>query len=175
MAGGGGRMCDIAKLAGTSRQALYLHFPTRAELLIATTRYIDRIKDVDARLEASRKARSGVERLEAFIDAWGNYIPEICGVGRALLAMRATDPAAGTAWDDRMQAVRQGCEAAVVALEADGVLTSRFSQSEATDILWTMLSLQNWEHLRNACGWSQPHYIANVKSMAGRLLVQAGR
>lgn len=35
--GKGVRMTDIAKGAGISRQALYLHFATRAELLIATT------------------------------------------------------------------------------------------------------------------------------------------
>ena len=42
------RMSDIAKAVGISRQALYLHFPTRAELLISTTRHIDSVKDVDA-------------------------------------------------------------------------------------------------------------------------------
>ena len=41
------RMADIAKVAGVSRQALYLHFPGRAELLIATTRHIDTVKNVD--------------------------------------------------------------------------------------------------------------------------------
>ena len=43
------RMADIAKAAGVSRQALYLHFPSRAELLVATTRHIDKVKNVDAR------------------------------------------------------------------------------------------------------------------------------
>ncbi|MBL4878008.1 MAG: helix-turn-helix transcriptional regulator, partial [Hyphomonas sp.] len=31
--GSGVRMSDIAKAAGISRQAVYLHFPTRADLL----------------------------------------------------------------------------------------------------------------------------------------------
>jgi AcrR family transcriptional regulator len=48
------RMSDIAKAVGISRQALYLHFPTRAALLIATTRHVDYVKNVDSRLEASR-------------------------------------------------------------------------------------------------------------------------
>ena len=92
--GSGVRMSDIAKTAGISRQAVYLHFPTRAELLIATTRHLDAVKDVDARLMASRNAATGLERLEAFIEAWGNYIPEIHGVAKALLAMKDTDEAA---------------------------------------------------------------------------------
>ena len=47
------RMGDIAKEAGISRQALYLHFSTRAELLVATARYLDDVKNVDQRLAAS--------------------------------------------------------------------------------------------------------------------------
>ena len=85
------RMSDIAKSTGISRQAVYLHFPSRAELLIATTRYLDEVKDVDARLEASHSATSGLERLDAYIEAWGNYIPEVYGVARALVAHMSVD------------------------------------------------------------------------------------
>lgn len=173
--GGEVRMGDIAKLAGVSRQAVYLHFPKRAELLIATTRHIDRVKDVDARLAASRNAGSGTERLDAFVEAWGNYIPEIQGVGRALMAMREHDPDARAAWDDRMQAVRQGCEAAVRALAADGDLTDAFSVAEATDLLWATLSVPTWEQLRDGCGWSQRAYVDRMKSAARRLLVATDR
>ena len=34
------RMSDIAKAVGISRQALYLHYPNRADLLVATTKHI---------------------------------------------------------------------------------------------------------------------------------------
>ena len=59
------RMSDIAKAAKISRQALYLHFPNRAELLVATTRYLDEVYDVDTRLLASRTAKTGTDRLSA--------------------------------------------------------------------------------------------------------------
>lgn len=165
-AGSGVRMSDIAKQAGISRQAVYLHFPTRAELLVAVTRHIDRVKDTDKRLEASRNAAGGIERLDAFIDAWGNYIPEIHGVARALIAMKDTDEAAAAAWDDRMQAVRHGCEAAVKALDKDGLLRPESSLRQSTDILWTLLSVANWEQLTGACGWTQVQYIEEIKSLA---------
>ncbi|MEO1505580.1 MAG: helix-turn-helix domain-containing protein, partial [Pseudomonadota bacterium] len=60
----GVRMSDIAKAAGVSRQAVYLHFPTRAKLLIDTTRYVDEVKNIDDRLAASRAA-TGIDRLDA--------------------------------------------------------------------------------------------------------------
>lgn len=164
------RMSDIAKAAGISRQALYLHFPARAELLVATTRYLDEANDIDGKLAPSRAASSGLERLDSFIDAWGNHIPTIYGVAKALMAMKDTDDEADAAWTDRLQAVRHGCEAAVKALKADGTLVTDHTQKQATDILWTMLSVRNWEHLVGDCGWSQKQYIEKTKQMVRRVL-----
>jgi len=165
------RMSDIAKEAGISRQAVYLHFPTRAELLVATARYLDEVNNIDEGLAASRTASTGVERLNAFIEAWGNYIPKIYGIAKAFLAMQDTDDAAATAWNDRMQAVREGCEAAIKALKKDGALSSDYSTNQATDILWTMLSVRNWEQLTGNCGWPQKRYIDTMKRLARRMLV----
>ncbi len=167
------RMSDIARKAGISRQAVYLHFPTRADLLIATTRYVDEVKHVDRRLAVSRRATSGAQRLDAFIEAWGNYIPEIYAIAKALIAIENSDEAARLAWADRMQAVRHGCDAAIKALKQDGVLSPDHAPKEATDILWTLLSVQNWEQLTGKCGWSQKRYIKNMKALARRVLSAA--
>ncbi|MGI9284238.1 MAG: TetR/AcrR family transcriptional regulator [Pseudomonadales bacterium] len=170
--GSGVRMSDIAKQAGVSRQAVYLHFSTRAQLLIATTQYVDELKGMEKRLASSRSAQSGIERLNAYIEAWGNYIPEIYGIAKALLAMSDSDDAAAKAWQDRMQAMRQGCEAAINALKKDNALSADYSPKQATDILWTMLSVRNWEQLTIQCGWPQKRYIKNLKSLARNSLVQ---
>lgn len=160
------RMADIAKAAGVSRQALYLHFPSRAELLVATTRHIDKVKNVDARLARSRSASSGVERLHAFVDAWGGYIPQIHGISVALRAMRDTDKEAAAAWEDRMWAVRQGCESAVRAILEDGYLKEGITEITGVDLLWTLLSVENWERLVLECGWSQSDYEQTLKKIA---------
>ena len=165
------RMSDIAKAVGISRQALYLHYPNRADLLVATTRHIDSVKNVDARLAESRSARSGIERLHAFIEAWGSYIPEIHGISVALRAMRDSDQAAADAWDNRMQAVRHGCEAAVRALAEDGKLRPGLTEDAATDLLWMLLSVENWECLVRDRGWSQAHYETTIKNLARAALL----
>lgn len=165
------RMSDIAKAAGISRQALYLHFPTRAELLVATTRHIDTVKKVDERLAESRAATSGRERLRAFIRAWGGYIPEIHGMSVALRAMRDSDEEAAAAWDERMQAVRHGCMAAVRALAKDGALKSPLDEEAATDLLWMILSVENWERLVRECNWPQERYIEIVTKLAEEAVV----
>jgi AcrR family transcriptional regulator len=167
------RVSDIAKASGISRQALYLHFQTRAELLIAATKYLDEKVDVDAALADSRAATSGAARLDAFIHAWGNHIPVIYGVGRALMAMSDTDDEAKAAWEDRMAAVRHGCAAAVTALSSDGILRADLTKETATDLLWAILSVRNWEALTQTCGWTQDAYLAEVRRLARAALIKS--
>ncbi len=169
------RMSDIARKAGISRQALYLHFTSRADLLIAAARHLDEIKDVDSRLAASRSATSGAERLAAYIDAWGRYIPEVYPVAKVLMTLSASDDEAAAAWQDRMRAMREGCAAAVAAIEADGALAPPFNADTATDWLWTHLSVENWERLTLDCHWPQSRYLAAMRLTAERnLLVKQG-
>lgn len=169
--GRGVRMGDIAKAAGISRQAVYLHFTSRAELLVAATRHLDEVLDVNQRLAPSRAASNGIERLALYIEAWGSYIPEIYGVAKALLLVKDTDDAAAAAWNDRMQAMRNGCRAAIEALHTDGSLTPEWTPEKATDTLWTMLLVPNWENLTLECGWSTQQYVHWMKTLAKRTFV----
>ncbi|NQZ14799.1 MAG: TetR/AcrR family transcriptional regulator [Alphaproteobacteria bacterium] len=164
-------MAHIAKKAGVSRQAVYLHFKTRAELLNATTRYIDTVKDVDLRFGPTREATEGIDRLEKFISAWVDYIPEIYGVARALIALRDTDEAARDAWDDRLNSLKSGCDKTIKALKKDGELTETLSVSKATDALWALISIHSWEQLVLGCKWSQKQYKDYLIASAKKILV----
>jgi len=166
--GGGAtvRLSDIAKEAGVSRQALYLHFANRGDLLVAVTRYVDEVKGIDARLAESRAAANGLQRLDAYVAAWAGYIPEIHGTARALMAMQDTDAEARAAWEGRMAAVRDGFAAAVAALERDGKLRKGLGAEAATDLLGAMVTVQNWEDLVRARGWPQARYVAEMQRLA---------
>ncbi len=170
--GRGVRMGDIAKETGISRQAVYLHFASRAELLNATTKYRDEILDLDRRLAPSRAAKCGVKRLALYIEFWGNYVPEIYGVAKALLLAKDTDDAAAAAWQDRMSAMRDGCRAAIETLHSDGKLAPVWTPKRATDALWTMLLLPNWENLTAECGWSTQQYVDWMQLMAEQIFVK---
>lgn len=163
------RMSDIAKGAGISRQALYLHFPSRTELLIEATLYKEELLDVERRLEPSRAAPTGRERLERYIEFWGGFIPEIYPVGKSLMMAQDTDEAAAAAWQGRMQAMKDGCRAAIEDLYRDGDLNEEWTRPKAIEALWTMLLVPNWEHLTQACGWSHADYTKRMKLMARRL------
>lgn len=165
-------MGDIAKAAGISRQAIYLHFPSRTELLVAATRHVDEILDIDRRLAPSRAAKTGTDRLALYIECWGDYIPEIYGVSKALLLTQDSDDAAATAWRDRMMAMRDGCRAAIEALHDDGNLAPGWTPEKATDVLWMMLLVPNWENLSDECGWSTQEYVRWMKFAAEKAFVK---
>jgi AcrR family transcriptional regulator len=165
-------MRDVAEAAGISRQAVYDHFGSRAGLMVATARYGDEVRGLDERLRRYRAVSSGVERLEAFVEFWGNYIPEIHGIARALLAARETDEAVAAAWDDRMGVVHDACREIVERLQRDGTLASGWSLEEATDLLWTMLSIRNWESLTLERGWSTSRYVGRMQELTKRAFVR---
>ncbi len=169
--GRGARMGDIAKETGISRQAVYLHFPSRTELLIETTKYTGDLLDVEGRLAPSRAARSGLTRLRLYIEFWGNFLPEIYPVAKALMTAQDTDEAAAAAWQDRMVAMKDGCRAAIEALHADGRLAEGWTRPKAIEALWTMLLVPNWENLTMECGWSKKEYIRRMQLMAERIFV----
>jgi AcrR family transcriptional regulator len=164
-------MSDVAKAAGISRQAVYLHFDSRTELMIATSNYVDDIKGLNERLGQLKEASNGTELLEASIDVWGNYIPEIIGIAKALLATRDTDEAMAAAWNNNMSCLRDLCRETIAALESEGVLAPEWSPEQATDMFWTMISIHNWEQLTAECGWSNTQYIDNMKMQLKRTLI----
>ncbi len=170
--GSGVRMGDIAKATGISRQAVYLHFKSRTELLVAATLFVDERLDVDARLAPSRNATSGEERLRLYIECWGNYIPEIYSVGKALMVAQESDEAAAAAWQGRMNAMRDGCRAAIEALAADGQLAPDWTPPLAIDALWTLLLVPTWENLTIECGWSTQQYVDFMSALAHRMFVR---
>ncbi|MGH3146929.1 MAG: TetR/AcrR family transcriptional regulator [Rubrobacter sp.] len=170
--GQGVRMRDVAEAAGISRQAVYDHFGSRAELMVATARYGDEVRRLDERLRRYRAASTGVECLEAFVEFWGSYIPEIYGIARAMLAARETDEAVAAAWDDRMGVVHEACRDIVERLHRDGSLATEWSLDEAADLLWTMLSIRNWESLTIERGWATGRYIERMQELTRRSLVR---
>ncbi len=169
--GRGARMGDIAAAAGVSRQALYLHFGSRAELLVATTRHVDEVQGLSARLAASRSQARGAERLDAYVAFWCDYLPDIYPVVRAIMSAADTDPDAAKAWADRMDALRHGCRAAIDALVEDNQLRSEWTADVATDVLMGLMSVRQWEFHTQVCGWPQAHVRARLVRMARLVLV----
>ena len=164
-------MSSIAKAAGISRQAVYLHFASRTELMIATMHYVDEVKGLNDRLAKFRDATSGIGQLNACVEIWGNYIPEIYGLAKALLRARDTDEAMAAAWNESMNCLRDICQEIIETLKNEGALAPEWSTDEATAMLWSMISISHWEQLTIECGWSTPQYIERMKALLKRSFI----
>lgn len=159
------RMSDIAKAAGVSRQAIYLHFKSQTDLMVATVQFGDELNGAEELVEPWRNAQ-GVDKLDTWIEFWGNYVPRIFGVAKALMLARESDEAAAAAWDDRMQDVRKSCRKTMQELASNDLLSDAWTVKAASDLLWTMLSIPVWEQLTVSCSWSKKQYIDKMKALA---------
>ena len=65
------------------------------------------------------------------------------------------------------------CEAIIAALGSEGLLAVGWSQARAVDLLWTLMSIYNWEQLTVESGWAQVDYIAHMKMICKRTFVKA--
>lgn len=167
-------MGDIAEACGISRQALYLHFTSRADLMIATIRYVDEASGLNDRLERAHESKTAIEFLEQSVEIWGNYMPEVYGLAKAMLRARDTDDAMAAAWNDSMRCLRDACREIVGALDREGILAAQWSPEDAVDMLYTLLSFANWEQLTEEAGWTTSEYVKQMKMMLRRVLVDLG-
>jgi AcrR family transcriptional regulator len=166
---------DIGKAAGVSRQAVYLHFRSKAGLLLALVDWVDRHEDLGRRIEWIRAAGDPVQSLERWVEVAIGYEPRIHRLALVLDAARSTDEAAAAAWDDRMAHRRRGCGHVISALSKAGRLADEWTVETATDWLWTLGSVKTYEDLTVACGWSTAAAVRHLSRVAMQTLVRPSR
>jgi AcrR family transcriptional regulator len=169
--GAGLPMRDIAAGAGISRQALYLHFPSRTALLNAMTRRHDAEARIDQRFRAALAAPTALEALEAVVRTWFEYVPDILPMARALYAASTTDPAAADAWWDRSVAAGTPMKLAAKRLRAEGLLDSSWTPEQAAEFLWLLMHPRGWDDLVLQRGWSAEQYVDRQIEAAKRILL----
>jgi AcrR family transcriptional regulator len=93
----------VAKAAGVSRQAIYLHFGSRPALLLALVEFVDRSEGLSELSAQVRVAPTGVEALDRLVRMNATYEPRIRAVALAHDIARRSDPDLEAAWQDRME------------------------------------------------------------------------
>lgn len=151
-------MAQIAKAARVSRQAMYLHFANRGDLLLAVVRHADEKRGLDDEIRKIRGAPTGAAAMEAMVSLQARLNPAIWSIARALDAVRRTDEAAEQGWQDRLKHRLFGCSQIVARLSEDGTLKRGMSQEDATDLLWNITSMRTWEDLVLERGWTATQY-----------------
>jgi AcrR family transcriptional regulator len=148
---------EIAHSAGVSRQLVYFHFANRAGLLVAMARHHD-VRSGFAERTRTAAALPAAEALEALLDAWHAYVPDILPVAQALEAAVMTGEDGADAWRDRMGALRETFRAAIERLAAAGRLADGWTVDAAADWAWARCQPTVWRHLVGERGWAADAY-----------------
>ena len=155
-------MAEIATAAGVTRQLLYVHFESRAALLVGLSRKIDQDARTPARQATIDEAPDGRAALRAAVRVQAAIKPSIYGVATSLELLRATDEAAAAACDERENARLDRCRAVVDRLAREGLLADGWSRRTASELMWSMTSLRSWEDLVRRRGWTAGQWITRT-------------
>lgn len=167
-------IAEVARAAGVSRQTVYLHFGSRAGLLLALARRHDRTSGFMSRVLSAR-SRPAPEGFERLLDAWFDYLPEILPVARALEGAAIAGDEGGEAWHERMRDWRGAIRIAVEGLAAAGALADGWTVDRATDWVWAMVHVERWQHLVVERGWPPEEFRDRTLSALRRDVLRPER
>ena len=159
-------MSEIARAVGISRQALYLHFPSRPALLLALVEHVDEREGLAAAVADVNAAPDGPAQVRAWARMQATRNPRIAAVARALDASRHEDDAAAKAWRDRSGNRMRGARAIAERLRTEGRLHEDWSDEDAAVLLWELISFRVWDDVVCEAGVPPGRYVDLVTTAA---------
>ena len=152
-------LAAVAKNAGVSRQAIYLHFPSKAELLTALHLHIFET-DVAPAIERhpSADAASALDALDAMIAVDAEVVAKVWRVHEALQIARRQHPEVEETLRPR-EADRYGDLLDMGRrLKREGSLPPNIRAGSFADMLWGLMSVGTYRALVIERGWSLDRY-----------------
>jgi len=167
----GAAMAEIAREAGVSRQAVYLHFSSKPELLVAVAEFADQEAGVPEILSRLSQAKTPVEIVNSGVTAYAEIQPRIYDIATVVYAARRSDPAAEAAWQNRMTFRLAGIKYDMERLQGMGALAESWTVDAAADFTWALLSLHTYESLVIERGWPIDRFVEHLQEILRRTLL----
>lgn len=166
---------EIAREAGVSRQALYLHFESRAALAVAVAQFVDESFGLAEAVAPVKAAASGPELLHAYARFVAKYNDRIQRVVRMADALRQTDGEMAAPWKDRLTQRRAGGRAIAQQLADWGELAEGWTIETAGDWVCALASVKLWEELVLDLGWSRERFARTLEQQLSSALLSRRR
>jgi AcrR family transcriptional regulator len=150
----------VAKLAQLSRQAVYLHFKDRSELLSSLSDYVDEKIGLSGWMAAVEALEDGEAMLWRIAETRIKRSKTIAALVRSVEADRYRDEAAAAAWTRRHEMNVTWMEKTVVRrLSEEGRVHKSWIAKDAATLLVNLFSFRAWDDLTHASGWSAERYM----------------
>lgn len=156
-------MGRVAKEAGVSRQAIYLHFESKNKLLEALVAALNEAHVFPTFARARIwDAASGLDALDAWVDIVATTTPPILAVANAVDAARRSDPEAAIIWRGPADGRYRDCLRITRWLDADGTLADEWRPDDAARFLWAVTSIRVFEDLASS-GWTRKRFVTHLR------------
>lgn len=143
----------VANKAGVSRQAIYLHFDSKADLLTALHERIN-AQDVEPLMRKVWARPDALSALDTFVSSSAQASPKIIGIFNALNSAARLEAVAEATFEPPREGRYADCLRMARWLERDGVLADGMTAREAADVIFTLASIPAYEMLVVIRGWS---------------------
>lgn len=165
------KMAEIAAASCVSRQAVYLHFGDRTQLLVALLQHMDESLNLGESLAHVHGSTSSAELIARTMQLHADFSTAIDSIALVLEAAQYQDEALGTAWRDRMR-FRLGVHRDLVQRIADaGDLAAEYTVESAADLFYAVTLPGPWREMTRELGWTNDRYVEEMTTMLQRALL----
>jgi AcrR family transcriptional regulator len=164
-------MGATAERAGVSRRSVYLHFATRADLLVALFDHVYEVERLGDSVRPVVATPDPVAALGEFAAHLGRIRPRVRAVATAIQRQRRNDPDFAAHWDVVARDQRRICRHLIKALHREGLLADSWTIATATDMLWALMSGDLMDNLTIDAGWSINKYVDHMTTLMRAVFV----
>lgn len=158
-------MAAAAERAGVSRRSVYLHFATRADLLMALYEHVYEIEGLADSLQPTLTAPDPITALNEYAAHLGRIRPRVRAVATAIQQARRGDPDFAAHWEVVARDHLQICRRLIEALHHEGLLAASWTVTSATDMLWALMASNLVDNLTIDRGWPIDSYTDHVTTL----------
>ncbi|MFC6010225.1 TetR/AcrR family transcriptional regulator [Nocardia lasii] len=158
----------VAKRAGISRQAIYLHFPSKVELLSALHLHVYETDVAPVMLRHPFAELPALDALDACVSADVEIADRVWRIHEALTTARRQHPEVEETLRPREQERYEELLELGRRLDKAGVLPATLDASGFADSMWALVNVGTYRSLVVERGWSLARYEQWVRAMIRR-------
>jgi AcrR family transcriptional regulator len=171
--GEGFTMEAVARRAGVTRRGVYLHFASRAELVLALHDHGNDVLDLQSSLGPVYEAPDAATSLDAFAEHLARFHRKILTINRAVVHGRHTDPDFAASYDQGMEAWLGTCRWITRRLSAEDRLAEPWTAETAADMLLALMRDEFIETLAVDRDWPEDQHVSLLAALFRRAFVRS--
>jgi AcrR family transcriptional regulator len=158
-------MAAVAERAGISRRAVYLHFPSRVDLINALFDHVNAEEDLAGSLAPVWAAPDATAALDEWARHLARYAPRVLPVSLAVERVGRTDPDAAGHWTLAVEHRRSTCSRVIARLAVEDLLAGPWTVRTGTDMMLALVSNDVLRTLIVDCAWSEDRLAGHLSAL----------